>query len=81
MLIGIIALIGGLLQISHGNALEILLASFIRLVAIVAGVFMLMGRSWARWLSVAWFAYHIILSVGHTSFELSLLVVFIVSLM
>jgi len=70
ILVGIIALIGGLLQISHGNALEISLASSIRLAAIVAGVFMLMGRSWARWLSVAWFVYHIILSIGHTRFEL-----------
>ena len=70
ILVGIIALIGGLLQIPQGNALEITLASSIRLIAIVAGVFMLTGRGWARWLCVAWFAYHIILSVAHTRFEL-----------
>ena len=70
ILTGIIALIGSLMQIPRANALEISLASLVRLVAIVAGVFMLTGRSWSRWLCIAWFAYHIILSVGHTRFEL-----------
>ena len=32
--------------------------------AIVAGVFMLQGRNWARWLALAWMAFHVILSVG-----------------
>ena len=31
-----------------------------RLLQIVAGVFMLYGRNWARWLLVAWIAFHII---------------------
>jgi hypothetical protein len=32
------------------------------LFAVIAGVYMLRGRNWARWLAVAWIAFHIILS-------------------
>ena len=34
------------------------------LVAIATAVFLLRGRNWARWLAVAWIAFHIVLSVG-----------------
>jgi hypothetical protein len=34
------------------------------LVAIVCGLFVLRGSNWARWLAVAWLAFHVILS-GH----------------
>lgn len=37
----------------------------VRLLAIVAGAFMLRGHNWARWLSVAWLAWHVYLSVWH----------------
>lgn len=37
-----------------------------RLLQIVAGVFMLYGRNWARWLLVAWIAFHIIISALHS---------------
>jgi hypothetical protein len=37
--------------------------------AIVCGAFMLQGRNWARWLSLAWMAYHVILSGFHSVFE------------
>ncbi len=30
--------------------------------AIVCGAFMLRGRNWARWIAVAWIAFHVILS-------------------
>ena len=32
------------------------------LVAAVTGVFLLLGRNWARWLAVAWIAFHVGLS-------------------
>jgi len=32
------------------------------LLALVAGVFMLLGRNWARWLSVAWISFHVVIS-------------------
>lgn len=38
----------------------------VRVVAIVAGVFLLMGRNWARWLAVAWIGFHVVISVFHS---------------
>jgi uncharacterized membrane protein len=70
IVIGIIALIGGLLQIPNASPLEISIASSVRLIAVVSGVFMLKGQQWARWLCIAWFVYHVILSIWHTRFEL-----------
>jgi hypothetical protein len=32
------------------------------LLAIIAGVFMLLGHNWARWLAVAWLAFHVAIS-------------------
>jgi uncharacterized membrane protein HdeD (DUF308 family) len=36
-----------------------------RLLQIVAGVFMLYGRDWARWLLVGWIAFHIVVGALH----------------
>ena len=44
---------------------------FVRLLAILFGVFMLRGRNWARWLLLAWIAYHVVLSAFHTVSELA----------
>ena len=32
------------------------------LLAFIAGVFMLRGRNWARWLAVAWISFHLMIS-------------------
>jgi len=37
----------------------------VRLLAIVGGVFMLRGQNWARWLAIAWIAWHVGLSAFH----------------
>jgi len=42
----------------------------VRIASIVAGVFMLYGRNWARWLLVAWMAFHIVLSALHSALQL-----------
>ncbi len=44
----------------------------LRLVAILCGAFMLRGHNWARWLTIAWIGYHVILSAFHTPSELAL---------
>lgn len=36
-----------------------------RILQIVAGVFMLYGRNWARWLLVAWIVFHIVVGAMH----------------
>jgi hypothetical protein len=49
---------------------DVVWVCFVRLLAILCGVFMLRGSNWARWLLVVWLGYHVILSVLHTPFEL-----------
>jgi len=44
----------------------------VQLLAIVAGLFMLRGRNWARWLLLIWIVSHVILSAFHTPFELAI---------
>ncbi len=39
-----------------------LLIAFVEIVAIVAGVFLLKGRDWARWLLLLWLAFHVVAS-------------------
>lgn len=31
--------------------------------AVIAGIFMLCGRNWARWLALAWMAFHVALTL------------------
>jgi hypothetical protein len=31
--------------------------------AVIAGIFMLRGRNWARWLALAWMAFHVALTL------------------
>jgi hypothetical protein len=38
----------------------------VHVLAIVAGVFMLRGHNWARWLAIAWMAFHVAISFGHS---------------
>jgi hypothetical protein len=49
---------------------DFLWVCFLRLLAILCGVFVLRGSNWARWGLVVWLGYHVILSVLHTPFEL-----------
>ena len=38
----------------------------VRLLAVLAGAFMLRGHNWARWLALAWMALHVIVSAFHS---------------
>jgi hypothetical protein len=51
---------------------NILLVELIRLLAIVCGIFLLRGYNWARWLAVAWIAYHVMLSAFHAFSEFAI---------
>jgi hypothetical protein len=42
----------------------------VRLASIVSGMFMLYGFNWARWLLVAWMAFHIVVSALHSLLQL-----------
>jgi formate hydrogenlyase subunit 3/multisubunit Na+/H+ antiporter MnhD subunit len=45
---------------------ELVWVCFVRLLAILCGIFMLRGRNWARWGLLGWVAYHVILSAFHS---------------
>jgi hypothetical protein len=45
------------------------LISFIRIIAVVGGVFLLKGRNWARWLMIGWLAFHVGVSAFHSLSE------------
>ncbi|HEX4537446.1 MAG TPA: hypothetical protein VH140_10895 [Candidatus Acidoferrum sp.] len=45
------------------------LISFIRVLAIVVGVFLLKGRNWARWLMTGWLGFHVGVSALHSLSE------------
>jgi hypothetical protein len=47
----------------------IVLISIVRLIAVVGGVFVLMGHDWARWLMLAWLAFHVVVSAFHSLSE------------
>jgi hypothetical protein len=66
---GGIALIGGLVTTDLKSHWYIHLSRFLQ---IVAGLFMLYGRNWARWLLVAWIAFHIVISALHSPMYLLL---------
>lgn len=58
------------MQRSTMNANEALWITVLGVAAALAGVFMLQGRNWARWLALAWMAAHVVISVFHTKQEL-----------
>jgi hypothetical protein len=42
------------------------LIAAVRLIAIIGGVFLLKGRNWARWLLLAWLAFHVFVGALHS---------------
>src|SRR5262245_43666148 len=50
---------------------DVIWVLFVRALAIICGVHMLRGRNWARWLTLCWMAYHVILSSFHSWSELA----------
>jgi hypothetical protein len=44
----------------------------LRLLAVVGGIFAWRGANWARWILVAWIAYHVYISFYHTIPELAM---------
>ena len=40
--------------------------ALVRLLAVVCGAFMLRGADWARWLALAWMAFHVVVGFLHS---------------
>ena len=66
IIFGSIALLSGVVRGGGGDLASHWYVHLSRLLQIVAGVFMLYGRNWARWLLVAWIAFHIVVSALHS---------------
>ena len=49
-------------RVFHSDVIWIELTEF---AAILCGAFILKGQNWARWLALAWIAFHVILSAFH----------------
>jgi hypothetical protein len=45
---------------------DLIWITLVRLLATVGGLYLLRGSNWARWLLVAWLAFHVVLSAFHS---------------
>ena len=45
---------------------SIVVISAVRIIAVVGGIFLLLGHGWARWLLLAWLALHVLVSAFHS---------------
>ncbi len=51
---------------------DLIWVCFVRLLAILFGLFVLRGSNWARWLLLVWILFHVILSAFHSLSELAI---------
>jgi hypothetical protein len=56
----------------HPFQYDVIWAGLVRLLAVVCGVYMLRAQNWARWLALAWMAFHVILSIFHSMAQLAI---------
>lgn len=45
---------------------DTLWVELVRLAAVAAGIFLLRGQNWARWVAVAWIGFHVVVSAFHS---------------
>jgi hypothetical protein len=69
-------LIGGVYHMTELNAqpmfqYDIVWVELVSLMAVVSGVYMLRSHNWARWLALAWIAFHVVLSAFHSLSQLA----------
>jgi hypothetical protein len=61
----------------HSLASDDVLVLAISLISVVGGAFMLRGKNWARWLSMGWIAFHVVLSMFHSMREVAVHALFL----
>jgi len=59
-------------EFAAADKLDYVVILLVRALAVVAGVFMLRGSNWARWLSMLWVAFHVVVSAFHSRGELAM---------
>ena len=77
LLVGVAGLIGHFPELlaRHPDAMAI---EATEAVALLAGIFLLRGANWARWLALAWIALHVVISVFHPVRELAIHLLFLI---
>jgi hypothetical protein len=66
----VVGLANPVLHLAHGPVDRwMILIAAISIISAVGGVFLLMGRSWARWLLLGWLALHVALSAFNSASE------------
>jgi hypothetical protein len=67
-------------ELRSGNVLSFdgIGIELLEVLAIVAGAFLLRARNWARWLTIAWMAIHVGISVLNTWSEVAIHSVFLI---
>jgi hypothetical protein len=66
--VGLVYHLGDLKE-TQQSLYEVVPVLLLRVTAIACGIFMLRGSNWARWVAVAWIAFHFILSFFHSRQE------------
>jgi hypothetical protein len=54
------------LSLRHPFQSDVVWIELVRLIAIVCGLYMLRGANWARWLTLLWIGFHVIVSAFHS---------------
>ncbi len=49
---------------------ESVLVLCLRVLAVAIGILLLYRKSWARWLAIAWLAYHVVIGAFHSTSEM-----------
>lgn len=68
----------GDLRAGHAFSSDAVWVELTEALAIFCGAFLIRGQNWARWLAVAWMAFHVVLSAFHAFRELAIHALFFV---
>lgn len=52
------------------NVNETIWILFLRILAVVCGILLIFRISWARWLAIAWLAYHVVIGAFNSTSEM-----------
>ncbi|HEV7398006.1 MAG TPA: hypothetical protein VGN86_15955 [Pyrinomonadaceae bacterium] len=64
--------------IDSREVIELIGITLGRVLGILAGVGLIYGRNWARWLCLAWIGFHVVISIWHSTFQVVFHAVFFV---
>jgi len=69
---GVAGAIAHAAEFTSSSLLTAVLVEVVSLLALVSGAYLLRGQNWARWLALAWIAFHVVLSAFHNGPELAI---------